>query len=72
MRPGVREIDVFYGAEFGGKRRTTTQQFPSWRGSGSGAGYFLYPTARASGKRYYDMWADAVDKAFTDWEYTAR
>jgi hypothetical protein len=35
------------GAEFGGGRRSTTRQFPPWRGSGSTAGYFVYPTIRS-------------------------
>ena len=69
VKPGVQTRDVFYGAEFGGQRRNTTQQFPPWRGSSSSAGYFLYPTARQRGKKYYDMWADAVDKAFKTWDH---
>lgn len=69
VKPGVKAIDVFYGAEFGGGRRPTTRQFPYWKGRGSSAGYFLYPTARQRGRKYYDMWADAVDKAFEDWNH---
>jgi hypothetical protein len=42
---GTREPTIF-GAEFGGGRRKTTRQFPEWRGSGGGAGYFVYPTIR--------------------------
>lgn len=72
LRPGVKVADVFYGAEFGGRRRTTTQQFPSWRGNDRSAGYFLYPTARNRGKQFAEMWAEAIDKAFKDWDYTAR
>lgn len=34
------------GAEFGGGRRSTTRQFPPWRGAGRTAGYFVYPTIR--------------------------
>lgn len=70
-RTGVTARDVFFGAEFGGGRRLTTRQFPPWRGSGSTAGYFLYPTARQRGKRYFEMWAEAIDKAFKDWNYRA-
>lgn len=61
----ARMPDVFYGAEFGGRRRPTTQQFLEHRGR---RGYFLYPTARAQGRRYAGLWADAVDKAFKDWD----
>lgn len=68
LRPGTRGTDVFYGAEFGGGRRSTTQQFPAHRGK---RGYFLYPTARARGRRYSDLWADAVDDAFKAWNYRA-
>lgn len=68
VRPGTRMNDVFYGAEFGGQRRPTTQQFLPHRGR---RGYFLYPTARAHGKRYAAMWAEAVDKAFKSWDYKA-
>jgi hypothetical protein len=42
---GTKEPTIF-GAEFGGGRRSTTRQFPPWRGSGGGAGYFVYPTIR--------------------------
>lgn len=64
LKPGVRTRDVFYGAEFGGGRRPSTQQFPPHRGR---LGYFFYPTARARGAKYADMWGDAIDKAFKDW-----
>ena len=68
-RGDTRYTDIFYGAEFGGGRRPTTQQFPAHRGR---QGYFLYPTARARGRKYSEMWAEAVDKAFKDWDYKAR
>lgn len=68
VRPGVREMDIFYGAEFGGRKRPTTQQFLEHRGQ---RGYFLYPTARANGRKYGELWAQAVDKAFADWDYKA-
>ena len=69
VRKGVLARDIFYGAEFGGQRRKTTLQFMPWRGNSSGAGYFLYPTARARGQRYFEMWGEALDKAFKDWDY---
>lgn len=68
VRDGVRATDVFYGYEFGGGRRPTTQQFPPHQGR---RGYFFYPTARARGARYFEMWADAVDTAFKVWDYRA-
>lgn len=68
-RPGTKYTDIFYGAEFGGGARPSTQQFPTHRGR---LGYFLYPTARARGRKYAEKWAEAVDKAFKDWDYKAR
>jgi len=65
---GVPLRDIFYGAEFGGQRRPTTQQFQPHRGR---RGYFLYPTARARGRHYAALWADAVDQAFKAWDYRA-
>ena len=62
----VKASDIFYGAEFGGGKRSTTRQFLPHQGK---RGYFLYPTLRAQGSRYYDEWVDAIDKAFKDWEH---
>ena len=69
IRKGVRMRDVFYGAEFGGQNRPTTLQFPPHRRQ---EGYFLYPTARRRGRHYANLWAEAVDKAFKDWDYKAK
>lgn len=59
--------DVMWGAEFGGQRRRTTQQFAPWRGNGEDAGYFLWPTIRAEYdtviERYGEALKDAVDRA---------
>lgn len=49
------------GAEFGGGRRPTTQQFKPWRGSGSSAGYFLYPAIREDADEIYDDYLEALD-----------
>jgi hypothetical protein len=48
-RSGSRQTvgDVMWGAEYGGGRRVTTRQFKPYRGSDTGAGYFLWPTIRA-------------------------
>lgn len=67
IRPGLRASDIFYGAEFGGRRRPTTMQFLEHRGR---RGYFLYPTARSRGKEFGKMWEAAIDKAMEDWDYT--
>ena len=56
---GTREPTIF-GAEFGGGRRKTTRQFPPWRGSGGGAGYFVYPTIRGESGDISDELEDAV------------
>jgi len=49
------------GAEFGGQRRPTTQQFKPWRGSGSNAGYFLYPAIREDADDIYNDYLGALD-----------
>lgn len=67
VRPGTRANDIFFGAEFGGRRRPTTQQFLEHRGR---RGYFLYPTARAHGSHYMDLWTKAIEKAMADWNYS--
>lgn len=51
------------GAEFGGQRRPTTQQFQPWRGSGSGAGYFVYPAIRDNAAYIEDQYVSALDDA---------
>jgi len=48
------------GAEFGGQGRPTTQQFAPWRGSGSSAGYFVYPAIRSNSDRIADEYLEAV------------
>lgn len=52
------------GAEFGGGARPTTQQFQPYRGSGEGAGYFLYPTIRDEAEHIEDRYLGALDRAF--------
>lgn len=66
---GTEQRSIFYGAEFGGGKRPTTRQFPMHRGRD---GYFLYPTARAHGEEYAQMWIEAVDKAFEAWDHKER
>lgn len=56
--------DVMWGAEFGARRH---RQFRPWRGSGQGAGYFLWPTVRDQSdetiERYGEALLHAVDKS---------
>lgn len=62
----ARYTDIFYGSEFGGQGRPTTQQFLPHRGK---RGYWLYPTARAMSHRNFKLWWEAVDKAMKTWDY---
>jgi len=69
------------GAEFGagqnqprvgpsGRNYTGHNQFEAWRGSGSDAGYFLYPAIRDSTDEIVEMYGDAIEditrRAFPD------
>ncbi len=47
------------GAEFGGQRRPTTQQFRPWLGQ---TGYAIYPTIRRDNELITETWTAAVDK----------
>lgn len=49
------------GAEFGGQRRPTTQQFKPWRGNGPDAGYFVYPAIRDHSDQIAEDYLGAVD-----------
>lgn len=51
--------DVFFGAEFGGQKRPTTQQFPPHRGKG---GYFFWPTVRESRNQIAEEYLDTIEK----------
>lgn len=64
VRPGVRGGDVFFGAEFGGRGRPSTRQFPPHRGR---RGYFMWPTLRADTDRMFKQWSKAVDKIADEW-----
>lgn len=46
------------GAEFGAIRY---KQFQPWRGSGSDAGYFVYPTIRDNSERIADTYVERLD-----------
>lgn len=47
------------GAEFGAYQ---FKQFKPWRGNGSGAGYFVYPSIRQDADRIVTEFTDAVDR----------
>ncbi len=57
---GARTVGgpMFFGTEFGGGRRPTTQQFRPWSGT---QGYWLYPTVRTYGRQWAEHWLDAID-----------
>lgn len=57
---GTKEPTI-HGAEFGGGRRSTTRQFPPWRGSGGGSGYFVYPTVRGMSGEIADLLEDQLN-----------
>lgn len=60
----VTRGDVFFGAEFGGRARRSTNQFnpyvqsPTGRG---GRGYFFFPTVRRDAQKIADQYLDAID-----------
>ena len=70
---GGAKAPFFGGAEFGAqqnRKRTSPSgrtflghnQFQPWRGSGSTAGYFLYPAIRAETARIVEIYGDAIDR----------
>ncbi|MFV0446390.1 MAG: hypothetical protein ACK5Q5_22685 [Planctomycetaceae bacterium] len=61
---GGRVSEVFFGAEFGGRGRKTTQQFQPHRGT---RGYFVYPTFRADEDRMMKRWEQAVKAIEREW-----
>ena len=61
----VRAGDVFFGAEFGGRGRPTTQQFPAHRGR---QGYFFWPTIRDDAEAITRQWETALDAIAKDWD----
>lgn len=46
------------GAEFGGQRRPTTQQFRPWLGH---TGYAVYPTIRRDNEEITSTWFEAIE-----------
>lgn len=54
----------FFGAEFGGGGRPSTNQFPPYQGK---RGYFLYPAARANKAGFEKIWTAGVDESMKAW-----
>jgi hypothetical protein len=61
-----RAGDLFFGAEFGGRGRRTTQQFRPWRGT---LGYAFYPTLRAHRSDVIDAWQEALNRLAEKWAH---
>ena len=60
-RPGTSVGDLMFAAEYGARAPQTRARWPGhpWRGSGAGAGYFLWPTIAQSDDRIMDDWTQA-------------
>jgi hypothetical protein len=59
-----RAGQVFFGSEFGGRRRKTTQQFRPYRGT---QGYWFYPALRAMTPKVLEEYGKALDRAAEKW-----
>ncbi len=58
-----RAGNMALGTEFGGRGRTTTQQFRPHRGRD---GYFFWPSIRSNSSTIKQMWDDLVDELLED------
>lgn len=58
--------DIFFGAEFGGQGRPTTQQFRPSRGT---AGYAFYPAFRTRTAVVIDNYGEALDRLESKWAH---
>ena len=74
---GGSGIAFFGGAEFGAGQNQMRQnvngspglgwnQFKAWRGSGSGAGYFLYPAIAGATDEIVELYGKEIDKITRD------
>lgn len=63
---GRDSMAAAFGAEFGGARRATTMQFEPWRGSTTGAGYFLWPTIRDRNDWINARYSEALNRALQE------
>lgn len=57
--------DIFFGAEFGGRARPTTQQFRPHTGT---RGHWFYPTLRKKIPALLDGYQDALDRLAAKWD----
>jgi hypothetical protein len=63
----IRRIEAQHDQRTGSQSRVTGRvrgwnQFRPWRGSGSAAGYWLYPAIRAHNDEIVDEYGDAIDR----------
>lgn len=56
---------IFHGAEFGGRRRPTTQQFLPFRGQ---RGYWFWSQLRDDEGRLIETFSEVLDDVAEDWE----
>lgn len=56
---GMQRYPFALGAEFGSIRYP---QFPAWRGSDAGAGYFMWPAIRSERPRVISLALEGVDQ----------
>ncbi|KAA3641179.1 MAG: hypothetical protein DWP92_01650 [Armatimonadetes bacterium] len=59
---GARLGEFFFGHEFGGQQKPTTQQFPPKRSDG----YFFYRTLNQRGPKLAEQWFDFVTDQLED------
>jgi hypothetical protein len=65
-RKPVTKADVFFGAEFGGGAKKTTQQFLRHRGR---SGYFFWPTVRRMKDRIAKEYLDGIDRVVSSFGF---
>lgn len=61
--------EVFFGAEFGGAQRPTTQQFRPYQGR---RGYFFWPTLRKDAQQIGEQWEQAITAVEQEWSSDGR
>ena len=61
--PGTDAGRMFFGTEFGGQGRPSTQQFREHHGRD---GYIFWPKIRSMSRRILDAWSDMLGKVVRD------
>lgn len=61
--PKANVMDVFFGAEFGGRRSPRTMQFPPHIGQ---KGYFLWPAVREGREKAMKEYREVVERLWRD------